>query len=224
MSEADDQAPILEEPCEGSKKLYIIFGGIAAGIVIPPFEFIKSSNILDENRLFVRDFKQTWYHAGLPGISTNISETSAHLEAIIERYAPEETIMLGNSMGGFAAMLFASLIGNVRAVAFAPQTFIGPWKRLRVRDKRWKGRIRRTYLRTLTSEKFYDLSKLTDAKPWRADILVAKDHRLDMIHARHVADLPQVTVHEYPEGGHNLVKHLRDLGELPRILRGEISP
>jgi hypothetical protein len=32
---------------------------------------------------------------------------------------PEETVMVGNSMGGFTAILFALLIGDSRAVAFA---------------------------------------------------------------------------------------------------------
>jgi len=36
--------------------LYIFFGGIAAGIVMPPFEFYSASKIIDENKIFIRDF------------------------------------------------------------------------------------------------------------------------------------------------------------------------
>ena len=216
-----DEPPILEERQEGSKKLFIIFGGVAAGIAMPPFEFYQSSKILTENRVFVRDVRQAWYHAGLPGTSTDIATTRDYLQDLIARYAPQETVMVGNSMGGFAAMLFAALIGNVRAVAFAPQTFIGPRLRWKYRDRRWRKQILGTYMRSLRREKFYDLATLTDTRPWQVDIYVSASHRLDMAHADHVRSLPQVTVHEYAEGGHKLVKHLRDIGELPRILLGK---
>lgn len=55
----------------GSKKLYVIFGGIAAGLNMPPFEFFKSAQILNENKLFLRDLHQCWYHKSLDGISHN---------------------------------------------------------------------------------------------------------------------------------------------------------
>ena len=45
-----DNDPILEEPVDGSQKLFIIFGGIASGIAMPPFEFYQSSKILEANR------------------------------------------------------------------------------------------------------------------------------------------------------------------------------
>lgn len=216
-----DQDPILEEPVEGSQKLFIIFGGIASGIVMPPFEFYQSSKILDHNRVFVRDFKQSWYHAGLPGISKDLEGTRRCLTEIIERYAPDETVMVGNSMGGFAAILFASLIGDSRAVAFAPQTFIGPRLRWKHRDRRWKGLIYRTYMRTLFSERHFDLAALPENGHWRADVHYASTHVLDRIHGQNLANRDHITLHEHPEGGHKLVKHLRDTGQLPKILLGK---
>jgi hypothetical protein len=42
----------------------------------------------------------------------------------------------------------------------------------------------------------------------------ARDSRLDAIHAEHVRDLPQVTVHEHTEGSHRLVTVMRESGEL----------
>lgn len=49
----------------GSDSLYLFFGGIQAGIAMPPFEFYQASGIFNENKLFLRDFAQSWYHAGL---------------------------------------------------------------------------------------------------------------------------------------------------------------
>jgi len=216
-----DNDPILEEPVDGSQKLFVIFGGIASGIVMPPFEFYQSSKILDHNRVFVRDFKQSWYHAGLPGISKDLDGTCQHLTDIIDRYAPEETVMVGNSMGGFAAILFAALVGDSRAVAFAPQTFISRRLRRKHRDRRWKGQLFRTSLRTAFSERHFDLAELPESGHWRADIHYASTHVLDTVHAQHLANRDHITLHEHPEGGHRLVKHLRDTGQLPKILLGE---
>lgn len=214
----EDEVPIREEPVVGSKKLFIVFGGIAAGIGMPPFEFYKSSKILNHNRIFIRDLRQSWYHSGLPSISDSIDGTRKHIETLITRYSPTETVMIGNSMGGFAAILFASLIGDIRAIAFAPQTFIGPYKRLRYHDNRWRAQIFRTYKRNLFNEKFYDLSKLNQSTKWEAEIFVSRASQLDLIHAMNLEDVPQVSIRVYDSGGHELVKHLRDSGELQDIL------
>lgn len=53
----EDTEPIKVEYVPDSQKLFIIFGGIAAGIGMPPFEFCKASNILSETRVFVRDLR-----------------------------------------------------------------------------------------------------------------------------------------------------------------------
>ena len=213
------QISIKEEPVVGSKNLYLIFGGIAAGIAMPPFEFYKSAQILNENRVFIRDFRQSWYHAGLEGISKDIPSTVQYLKELIIRYSPSETVIIGNSMGGFAAILFTALIGNARAIAFCPRIFIGPWNRLKNRDKRYEKLIYRMYLKTLFKKKHYDLAKLEPNSTWSADIYVSRSDRLDIAHARHIAQHPRVTIHEYEQGGHELVKSLRDSGELAAIIQ-----
>jgi len=215
-----DQESIKTEFIPNSKKLYIIFGGVAAGIGMPPFEFAKASNILSETRVFVRDLRQSWYQCGLTGISRNVTETKEYLEGLIEENTPEEVIMIGNSMGGFAAIMFSALIGNSRAVAFAPQTFICPFKKFSYRDPRWISKMFKTYLKTWSKGKIWDLRNLIPEENWRADIYVSRADRLDHLHANHLTNLENVTIHEYDTGGHALVKELRDKGELVKILQG----
>lgn len=217
----EDQEPVKTDLVHGSNKLFFIFGGIAAGIGMPPFEFAKASNILSETRVFIRDLRQNWYQTGLPGISSNIEETKEYLESMIKEHSPEEVVMIGNSMGGFAAIMFSALIGNSRAVAFAPQTFISPLKRLRHRDNRWQKQIRDTYKRSWIKGGIWNLQKLNPEENWKADIYVSKQDRLDYLHALNLSNLPELTIHEYNTGGHLLVKELRDKGELASILTGE---
>jgi pimeloyl-ACP methyl ester carboxylesterase len=216
------QAPVLEERVSTSKKLYFIFGGIYAGLGIPPFEFYEASRILEENRIFFRDFSQSWYQNGLPGIGRDYRAIGDYIAAKIEAQQPEEIFFVGNSMGGFAALLFAALSGQGRAIAFAPMTFISPWKRILHGDKRRRPQIRNTYRSSWWKRHVWDLKGwLTGERSrLRADIYVSRAFRLDCVHARELAHLPRVRIHTFDEGGHQLVKQLRDDGRLEQILSG----
>lgn len=125
MSNVDD-LPVQLDLAPDSKNLYLFFGGIASNLGMPPFEFFNASKVVDDSRMFIRDFGQVWYHAGLPGFSDDIPSTVEYFRGELERIAPENIVIVGNSMGGFAAILFATLLGRGRVIAFAPQTYIGP--------------------------------------------------------------------------------------------------
>jgi hypothetical protein len=87
MSNPQKQAVEVELSKDG-KNLYIFFGGIAAGINMPPFEFYNSAKIIDENKIFIRDFTQGWYQNGLPKISKNINSTVTFLKQQIKGIKP----------------------------------------------------------------------------------------------------------------------------------------
>ena len=217
-SEAQEKS-LLEELCEGSQKLYFIFGGIANGVGMPPFEFYKALGIVEENKVFVRDFDQAWYHHGLRGLSSDIEATKDLFLELIEKYQAKEVVMIGNSMGGYAALLFSNLIGS-RAIAFSPQTFIGPFKGALRGEKRWiKARLK-TWATSQSKPRFPDLSTLGDSEGWQADIHVSKTEKLDLKHARNMSNKRGVEIKEYDFGGHQLVKELRDKGLLSQIIAG----
>ncbi len=79
---------------------------------MPPFEFYKASGIINENKIFFKDFYQRWYHAGLAGISKDIDSTALYIENAINEIDPEKTYFVGNSMCGYAAILFHALLGK----------------------------------------------------------------------------------------------------------------
>jgi acetyl esterase/lipase len=216
------EAAVLEERVSSSNRIYFIFGGIYAGLGMPPFEFYRSSRILAETRVLFRDFSQTWYQNGLPGIGHDYVAIGDYIAAKIKAQQPEEVFFVGNSMGGFAALLFAALSGQGKAIAFAPMTFISPWKRFRHRDTRRRAQIRNTYRSTWRKKHVWDLKRwLTGERSrLRADIYVSCTFRLDCVHARQLAHLPHVQIHTFAEGGHELVKRLRDDGRLHQILAG----
>lgn len=128
-------------------------------------------------------------------------------------------------MGGYAAILFANLIGRGEVIAFAPQTFISPLQRIKDKDYRWNWQILNTYIKCIHKKKIFDLkpfllNRLADNK---ISIFVSNSHRLDYIHASRLKGISGVTIHELNGGGHGVVKYLRDEGKLPEIMTGNYA-
>jgi hypothetical protein len=94
------------------------FGGIDR------FEFVQflEKHFPQLNRQFYIDEKTHVYHKGILGISNNIDETVYYLKNEIEKY--KNVIFLGNSAGGYAAILFGSLLNITSVIAFVPQTIL----------------------------------------------------------------------------------------------------
>jgi hypothetical protein len=215
-------APVEFDLKPDSTRLYLFFGGISNKIAMPPFEFYNAARILDENKIFIRDFSQSWYQVGLPGLSSDIETTARYLEEQIERLKPERVFWVGNSMGGYAALLFAGLLGRGQVIAFAPQTFITPGMRLKNRDFRWGKQILHTYLRSVLKRKAWNVKPLLlkNQTSLQISIYVSGQSRLDCLHADYLADLSNIKIHQIEDGGHGVVRVLRDQGKLPAILAG----
>lgn len=207
---------------EKGNDLYIFFGGIAAGIAMPPFEFYNAAGILEQHKIFIRDFHQNWYQNGLSGISENITTTTEFINKKINEIKPKKLYFVGNSMGGFAAILFAKLIGRGEVIAFAPQTFISPLERIRSNDYRWFKQVISTYFTTFSKTTYLNLRNLllTKGGDNKISIFVSNDHRLDYQHALYLKGIVGVNIYEFSGSGHGIVKYLRDNGDLPDIMRG----
>jgi hypothetical protein len=218
----EDITPVEFDLKPDSKRLYIFFGGIKNKIAMPPFEFYHSARIVDENKIFIRDLNQCWYQVGLPGISSDLQGTARFIQKQVADLKPEKLFWVGNSMGGYAALLFASWLGSGEVVAFAPQTFISPGLRLKYKDFRWRKQILMTYLRSVGKRKAWDVKPLLlkSQTGLRISIYVSVQSHLDCLHADYLADLSNIKIHHIEDGGHGVVRVLRDQGELPGILRG----
>jgi len=116
----------MSKICPGNnKKLIISFSGQGSGFgTIPQLEFVKflEKHYNNYERHFYLDKYSKWYHKGTYGISTNICETLEYLKEIIKNF--EEIIFIGSSAGGYAAILFGSLLNVNKIIAFKPQTII----------------------------------------------------------------------------------------------------
>jgi acetyl esterase/lipase len=160
------------------------------------------------------------------GFSTDVGSTSAALESLVDEVGAQRVVFTGNSAGGYAALLFGALSRSpVLVHAFSPQTFLGRWRRLVVHDRRWKEEIGRLRASDAGSE-WMDLRGVLKASSGRSVLHVhyPAAHRLDRLHAWRLRGLPGVELHPEEGGGHNVIRTLRDRGELGPLIAGALAP
>ena len=100
----------------GHKTTFVFFGGLAGEIGIPRFEFVNITKDLPINQMFVRDFHQAWYSWGLGKSETTFDGSMAEILKHLNSFSSGRTVFVGNSIGGFAAILFGNLLRCDRQV------------------------------------------------------------------------------------------------------------
>jgi pimeloyl-ACP methyl ester carboxylesterase len=215
----DSSASFVRQHCPGSTAVMIAFGGIKLGLGMPTFEFFQLARDIAAHKLFFRDVHQAWYHRGLPGVGARIDAIAAFIRSEITGIGATRIAVFGNSMGGYAALLFGALIKAHEVHAFAPQTFLSPWSMIRNGDFRWKRDIWRVYFSADRSAYLGLREALRIAKETEFHIHFSAANRLDTVHARELDGIANVHLHDHPEGGHRVVKALRDNGTLQQIIR-----
>ena len=83
-------------------------------------------NKFDTDLLLIKDLKMAWYLCGIDGISSDVMETVEFIQQYTSKY--KKLLFFGSSMGGFAALLYGSLVshGNKTINSFGPQVNISP--------------------------------------------------------------------------------------------------
>ena len=219
----DPNASLAVDPGDGHRTVLAAFGGIAGALGIPPFEFFRMSQAYDVARVFVRDLGQSWYHGGLPGHASDLEGTGDGLRTTLAGLDAERVVFVGNSMGGYAAMLFGSMLDVDEVLAFAPQSFIDVENRRRKRDRRWPEQMKRA--QALAGGRAEDLLPILAEYrgSMRVRILYSRKHRLDRVHAERLESVPCVELRAFRAGGHGLIKALRDDGTLHDVLAGALT-
>jgi hypothetical protein len=105
-------------------KLFISFGGMYSLGDIPPFEFLNtlSEYSPEYDKYFYTDSRKAWYNRGIESISTTVEKTVEYLKEKISPY--KQVIFIGSSAGGYAAILYGSILKIDHVIAFYPQTEI----------------------------------------------------------------------------------------------------
>lgn len=133
--------PAAMEVLTGAPVLVVAFGGIkhGIGIGVPPFEFLRSLSAQGCDAIFLRDSSQAWYQLGIDGVASDVIGLACWLRT--RRRGYRRTVAIGNSMGGFAALLFGWLAEFDVTLAFNPQTTIALPDLVVLGDSRWQSLI-----------------------------------------------------------------------------------
>jgi len=216
----DPTVSMLVEPVRDATVTLVAFAGIRGGLGIAPYEFLRSTEGLGARRILVRDLDQVWYLRGIRGLAGTLPAAAA---ALGDEVGEGRLVVTGNSAGGFAAIAFGALLGADEVHAFSPQTAIDRPHRVRWLDARWPGRMRAVRRLPPATEPL-DLAPLLHACPGpQVHVHFCGSHGRDARHARHLRNVPGVTLHPYEGDGHRLVRDLRDRGELARILTEAVA-
>ena len=200
---------------------------------LPTFDFFGRTKKLEArsghglNRILVRDIENKWYHHGVPGLGAHVDEVAASLRGLIHSIRPGRVTTIGQSMGGYAAIMFGMLVGADRVIAFGPLSHLDPVEAVRYGDRRFL-----PVMESLASDPpktgYYDLAQLGARLDHRGAVHVifgthpgladGESGNLDALHALRLARLPNVTLHPYPESDHRVVSWLIDHQQIDDLL------
>jgi hypothetical protein len=197
----DDGMAVLYRPGTGPDCI-LSFTGIGramAGIDLQTPEFSRSN--LDARKLFVIDKHRSWGNR----------LDWARLERIVSGVAQGgRVVTLGNSMGGFTAMLGAARFGASDAIAFVPQWSIDP--AIVPRETRWTD-----YRAGAGPIVHRDLSDALDGR-CRFHVFFG-DHPMDRIHsALFPRDRDNLDLFLVRGGGHEVGRFLKEKGQLYSVI------
>jgi hypothetical protein len=205
-----------------SHTLLVAFGGMYGRIGMPPFEFFSLAGAMPVKRLFVRDLHQAWYHRGMPGHGTTLMSVADSLRELVRSHEVERLVVTGNSAGGYAALVFGTLLRADVVLCFAPQTILDAGVLAAIGDHRWDA-----HLEPLVREGALDLHwvDLGTALPGEAhgalryEVYFDESLSVDRQHVERLLGLRNLQLYRFGRGRHHLVAALRDCGALTRILQ-----
>ena len=206
-----------------SRTLLIAFGGMrGARIGVPAFEFSMASSEIPVKRLFVRDLRQAWYHLGTPEYGATLESVAEGLGALLAQHDVDRLVATGNSAGGYAALVFGTLLGADTVLSFAPQTTLDLGTLAEMNDHRWDEQVMAIIAAESLDERWVDLREaLPRARCAETRYQVYFDDTLsvDRLHAERLRGLEGMHLYRFGKGAHGLVRSLRQAGALERLLR-----
>jgi hypothetical protein len=201
-----------------SSTLVIAFAGLRGFLGgFPAFEFRNILSSVDVKSAFFRDHYAAWYHRGVVDVGPGIESVISKLRELTGE--ADRTVMIGNSAGGYAALLFAALL-DCEAYVFSPQTFITPELLHEAGDHRWDEELQALLDSGSFDRRYGDLAPVLAASEGRFEIFYGGLDVIDECHAENVRGIEQVTVNRIEDCNHRVVRYLRDSGWLYSFLLG----
>jgi len=184
------------------------------------------------NRIMLRDSRNAWYQYGVAGLGDSVDAVAARLRQMIAAIKPSKVICIGQSMGGYAAILFGMLLQADAVIAYGPLSYLKAEWVERDGDQRWLP-VFRALSRQLPMPFYDDLINLAKSYSTLPQLhIVAGTNpdgtggmpNMDQIHVDRYAGLPGVRLHIYPEARHEVSYWLVDKGLMDQLLYSIVEP
>jgi predicted esterase YcpF (UPF0227 family) len=163
------------------------------------------------NRILLRDRRNRWYLQGVPGLGDSVAQVVGRLRLLVAAIAPSAIWCIGESMGGYAAIIHGILLQAERIVSFGALSTFSPRFAEQFQDRRWLGTM--TELDDSLTENS-DLPALARRHAYRGKLyLVQGTHagerapqavNLDVMHSQRYAGLGCAHFHYYPQAEHTV--------------------
>lgn len=193
----------------GSKALFVAFTGIGHRLgALQREEFVKISQAEGANSvLFVQDKTRSWY---------NEPSFLEKLQPVVVDWSVncEQVVTLGNSMGGFGAIVFAGALEADTAIAFSPQFSVSPT--VVPNDRRWQ-----KYRSQIVEFRYESAAGyIVDGCNY---FLFQGDGKADWYQIGGFPIRSNLRQYVIPDGPHNLAALLRAHGSLASIVEASAS-
>lgn len=176
-------------------QLFLVYAGLWRDFMPSAPDFLRQCGLGDRNMTILRDPSNSFFENG---VSSEINSVEAllkwHYDFLKEQSHIDEVYSMGNSAGGYGAILYGCMLGIDKVYAFSPS---GP-----LRLEHLQGIINHADGRTEVNV-FYD-----------------PKHRRDAFFAEALGECKGVILHPSPEhidDGHYVFMGMMERGELPNI-------
>jgi len=183
-----------------SNRCLIAFTGVGhamGGIDVQREEFFSQHAL--GMIIWITDKRRSW------GNNLNVKEISNAIKGLI---AEREVFVIGNSMGGFLAVLFSSSLNAKRVMAFVPQFSVS--SKIVPFENRWMN-----YRNEIKEFVYEDLSHSFNESTEYALLMGSGGN--EEIHYHKFSDFshkPNVHIFKFSDAGHNVARYLKELNVL----------
>ncbi len=190
-----------------SRHLVLAFTGIQHGLGgVPLDEFIGSASDNARNHvLFISDLKRMWYSS-----ARLVGEIVNSVKSFITGHKISKVTAIGNSMGGYGAILFAAHLPLSTVIAFAPQISMHPDVLNETRWSTGRPRFGEALPRSLESS--------IHACSARLFLFFGADSTGDIAQAALLPPTPRIKRFTLLNCGHNVAAFLKSAGLLRPVI------
>ncbi len=209
------------EPGKDRSSLLITFAAISGTSDMPAFAFGNVARGMQASKVFFVDPNECIYQQGIPGIGNDFWEIAEVLRTLRQREGIKRTTIIGNSAGGFAALVVGALLGDCTVHVFNPPTLLTSPRHthkpvLCKKILAAPARNKRTF--NLAAFLREEMSPST-----KAFVYYSRGDAIDRKRTPLLRNVPRLEVLPYNLPGHELARYLARDGTISRLLQASLD-